>query len=345
MNFLEKMTAETKTRYWVNNPTLDEARKALANKVHSCTTNPAHCSKILQTDPQYMRGVMRGVLASGVSLAEAPEAVYHQSCKDIMDVFRPHFDATGGAEGYVTVQEDPSREENVEYIVAASLRAHEMGPNHMAKVPVTSHGLEIIEHMVKHNIAICATEVFALGQAFAVCDVYEKSAQKYGNRPPMYVTHITGIMDQYFADVVQKEKISISPAAMSLAGTAVGLKQYRLFKERGIPCAMLGGGVRNMSHFTNFIGGDMHITINWSTAAELIKDNPPVEHAIDRIVPDEVVNELLDKLPNFRRAWEEDGLKTEEFADYGPVMLFRTQFMNGWSRLYDEIRMLAGSRK
>lgn len=341
MNYLAKMTAETSTRYWVNNPTLEEARKALENSVHSCTTNPAHCSKILQTDPAYMKKVVRGVLESGVSLELAPEEVYHRACGDLMAIFRPHFDKTGGREGFVTIQEDPSREEDAGYIIAASMRAKAMGPNYMAKIPVTEPGLRVIDEMVKHNIPICATEIFSISQAFAVYELYRKAAEKYGNTPPMYVTHITGIMDDYFADLVKKEKIGVSPEALALAGTAVALKQYRLFKERGVPCTMLGGGVRNNGHFTDFVGGDMHITINWSTAVQLIDQNLPVEKTIDRVIPEAVIGELLEKLPNFRRAWEEDGLPVSEFANYGPVMLFRTQFMNGWSRLYDEVRLLS----
>jgi hypothetical protein len=32
-------------------------------------------------------------------------------------------------------------------------------------------------------------------------------------------------------------------------------------------------------------------------------------------------------------------MTVDEFADYGPVMLVRTQFMNGWSRLIDAVQM------
>ncbi len=90
------------------------------------------------------------------------------------------------------------------------------------------------------------------------------------------------------------------------------------------------------------MGGDFHITINWSTAEELIRLNPPVENRIDTPTPKEVVEELSAKLPNFRRAWEEDGMKEEEFADFGPVMLFKTMFLNGYIRLLDEIAETRG---
>jgi transaldolase len=87
------------------------------------------------------------------------------------------------------------------------------------------------------------------------------------------------------------------------------------------------------------VGGDLHITINWSTAVELNRKNPPVEALADKEVPASIIRELKDKLPNFSRAYEEDAMDPEEFSDYGPVMLFRTQFMNGFARLLDAIRI------
>jgi len=81
------------------------------------------------------------------------------------------------------------------------------------------------------------------------------------------------------------------------------------------------------------------VTINWSTALELNASFSTVQSMIDMQVPDSIVDELLENLPNFKRAYEPDGMEIEEFADYGPVMLFRTQFMNGYSRLIDGIHL------
>jgi hypothetical protein len=70
----------------------------------------------------------------------------------------------------------------------------------------------------------------------------------------------------------------------------------------------------------------MQITINWSTADELIAADPPVVSRIDAPTPNEVVEELRAKIPGFRRAFDEDGLGVQEFANFGPLMLFKTMF-------------------
>jgi len=339
MNYLQRVHAETKTRYWVNNPTIAECDDAVAQGAYACTTNPAYCSKLFQTDPEYIGKVITTVLKKERNVSMAAEKVYHLIAKDLMDRFLPVNANSGGKAGFVTIQEDPRREEDHAYILEASLRAKALGPNYMAKIPVTEQGLKVIAEMVKHDIPICATEVFSLSQAVVVYELYQESVKKYGKKPPIYITHITGIMDQYFKELVAKESVKISKEALELAGTVIGLREYRLFRERGYDTTMLGGGARGLHHFTNFVGGDMHVTINWSTALELNASLSATVPMIDRQIPDSIVDELLEKLPNFKRAYELDGMEVEEFADYGPVMLFRTQFMNGYSRLIDGIHL------
>jgi transaldolase len=239
--------------------------------------------------------------------------------------------------GFVTIQDDPRCDDDAEHIVEVTMRCTALGPNFMTKIPVIASGIAAIEDLVARNIPICATEIFAVAQATHMCEVYERAARKSGKRPPFYVTHITGIFDQYLAEVVKGEKIAIAPEILAQAGCLIARKQYRILKERGYPGTLLGGGARGIQHFTEFVGGDFHITINWSTAAELLATNPPVVSRIDVPTPKEIVEELWAKLPGFRRAYDEDGLAVEEFADFGPLMFFKTMFLNGYARLLDEV--------
>jgi transaldolase len=151
------------------------------------------------------------------------------------------------------------------------------------------------------------------------------------------VTHITGIFDQYMAETVKAERIAIAPDILAQAGCIIARKEYRLMKEQGYEGTLLGGGARGTQHFTEFVGGDLHITINWSTAEELVAKDGPVGSRIDAPTPREVVDELRVKVPGFRRAYDDDGLSVEEFASFGPLMFFKTMFLNGYARLLDEV--------
>jgi transaldolase len=239
--------------------------------------------------------------------------------------------------GFVTIQDDPRCDDDVEHIVDVTMRCLKLGPNFMTKIPVIASGIAAIEELVARNIPICATEIFAVSQAIHMCDVYERAAKRSGKYPPFYLTHITGIFDQYMAEVVKTEKIGIAPEILAQAGCLIARKEYRIVKERGYHAVLLGGGARGTHHFTEFVGGAMHITINWSTADELIAANPSVVSRIDAPTPKEVVEELRAKIPGFRRAFDEDGLAVQEFAHFGPLMFFKAMFLNGYVRLLDEV--------
>ena len=46
----------------------------------------------------------------------------------------------------------------------------------------------------------------------------------------------------------------------------------------------------------------------------------------------------MEKLPDFKRGYLDDGLSVEEFADFGPVQLFRSSFMKSWQRVLDIVK-------
>ena len=54
-----------------------------------------------------------------------------------------------------------------------------------------------------------------------------------------------------------------------------------------------------------------------------------------------VIDELLEKIPDFKKAYLEDALSVDEFEDYGPVTLFRNMFKKGWEGL---VRVIAEHR-
>ena len=335
--YFHRVQAETPTRMWINNPTADDTRRAIAAGAVSCTTNPSYCAKLLQTEPEYLRGLIAETVTEIKDNDEAAEQIYHRASARILELFRPVYEQSGGTMGFVTIQDDPRCDDDAEHIMDVTMRCRKLGPNFMTKIPVIASGIAAIEELVARNIPICATEIFAVSQAIHMCEVYERAAKRSGNYPPFYLTHITGIFDQYLAEVVKAEKIGIPPEILRQAGCVIARKEYQLVKERGYHATLLGGGARGTHHFTEFVGGAMHITINWSTADELIAADPPVVSRIDAPTPNEVVEELRAKLPGFRRAFDEDGLAVRDFADFGPLMFFKTMFLNGYARLLDAV--------
>ena len=58
MTYFDRVTEETPTKFWINNPTKADVKLAIANHSINCTTNPSFCSKLLQRDPDYIQGMV-----------------------------------------------------------------------------------------------------------------------------------------------------------------------------------------------------------------------------------------------------------------------------------------------
>ena len=311
--------------------------QAIAAGAINCTTNPTYGSKLIKSEPEFITPIIDRVIRETSDIDEAADRVCQIITARLLARFLPLYERSGGTEGFVTIQSDPRKDEDAAEMVDAALRYRELGPNFMAKIPVTQAGLEAMAALIAEDIPLCATEVFSISQAVAVCETVERVAGQTGKRPPFYVTHITGIFDEYLGKVIEREDIALSPETLAQAGTAVAHKEYRMLKERGFSTTMLGGGARATRHFTDFVGGDVHITINWSTARELLAANPPVEAHMDRETPPSVVQVLWNELPDFRLAWDVDAMPIKEFADYGPVQFFRNNFIAGYENLLTAI--------
>ncbi len=312
-------------------------KKAIESGAINCTTNPAYCSKLLKSDPEYIRDVIDNVIKETDDDDAAAISICQKASARIMSGFLPLYEQSSGGYGYVTMQDDPRKEEDPDAIIQAALRNRTLGKNFMAKIPVIKAGLEALEACVAEDIPICATEVFSIDQVIHMCDLYQRVTRKTGKHPLFYITHITGIFDEYLGKVAERDGIEIDSRVLAQAGCAVARKEYHLLKKRGYETTMLGGGARGIHHFTEIVGGDLHITINWSTAQELIEADSPVAPRIDLETPQPVIDELSDKFMDFRKAFDEEMLSVEEFADFGPVQLFRNCFLEGYYRLLAEI--------
>lgn len=337
-NYFLRLKEETPTRFWINNPSQSDFEQAIAHGAINCTTNPAYCSKLLVRDKEYLHRIIDQTLMEVTTdIEEAAVLVYQRASKRVMDAFRPLYEESNGEYGYVTMQDDPREDQDTAAILRCVRSNRKLGDNYMVKIPVIHGGMEAIEKCVEENVPICATEVFSIAQARSICELYEEAAQRTGNYPPFFVTHITGIFDEYLGKVARREGIEIDPDVLAWAGCTVARKEYRFIKERGYHTTMLGGGARGTHHFTEMVGGDVHITINWTTAEDIMAQDTPIIDRIDVETPPAVVDELLEKFPGFRRAYENDGLAVEEYAEYGPVQLFRNAFMKGWHLLLAEV--------
>ena len=145
--------------------------------------------------------------------------------------------------------------------------------------------------------------------------------------------------EDWLQQEVARLGIEISPDILYQAGMAIAKKVYRVTHDRGYRLGYIGGGARGLQHFTEMVGGDVCITMNWSGhIEELLELDQPVVSRLFNPVQEQVLDELLAKVPPFRQAYMEDGLKVEEYEEYGPVAYFRDSFIGAWNNALNVIR-------
>jgi len=339
--YFKRVTAQSPTMFWINNPTQPQADLALEHGALGCTNNPSYTQKMLDHPEygDYTYGILDDVLREIPDDRGAAIEFQARMVKPITDKFLPLFEKTGGAHGFVSIQGDPFADDNTEDIVRQALDNRKINPNICCKIPVTEPGLEAIEQLIPLNTPMNSTEIFGVSQFVALAETYEKVARTSGVFPMMYMSHIAGIYDDFLRNYVRENDVRISPDVLHQAGLAVARKVYNIMTERAYKCVFVGGGARGLHHFTEMVGGRVCITINWiGTADKLLEQNPPVIYRLFNPVQQYVIDELMEKLPDFKRGYLEDGLTVDEFEEFGPVQLFKSAFTKSWGRVLEIIK-------
>lgn len=336
MGYFKRVAQLTPTRFWVNNVTAEQARAGIKAGAVGCTQNPAYVSKMIKADA----ALCHSVFDKWIEKADDDNEVLIQAQAELVGYiageFLPLYESSQGRLGYVTIQGDPFNE-NTEAIMRQAEIARAYGPNVMVKIPVVPAGIKAISALAGNGIPVCCTEVFALRQAIDICEAF-LDATKGRQRPVAYLAHIAGIYDEYLGNYVKENNVDILSDILWYAGIAIAKKVYSIVKERRYPVEFLGGGARGNHHFTEMVGAEATVTINWAgMGEELEKMEQPVIQRFHMPTPPSVIDELLRKLPDFKKGYFEDAITPEEYADFGPVALFRNTFEKGWKQALSAI--------
>ncbi len=334
--YLARVEAQTSSRFWVNNPTLDDAAKAIDAGAVGSTTNPAFMASILRRAPDEITPRIRDRVASGLDDHAVADQVQLDLVSRIAETFDDIHRASSGRLGMVSIQGAPTTDHDAAIILHEALEARRARPNVVPKIPATAEGLTVLGELAGRGEPCIVTEVFSVDQLIAVC---ERHARANGARDPslLFISPITGIFGDHLRAVATAQEIEVPAAAIARAGVVLSRACQRIVDARGYAVTLLAGGARSTLDFTDLIGGGMHLTINYSTAQELEELDPPIVETI--ATPDDVtvVRSLTNAFDSVRIALEPGSLALEDFGSFPPVLFFRGVFVEGWDATLDAI--------
>jgi transaldolase len=254
-------------------------------------------------------------------------------------LLRPIFDAHKGRNGRLSIQTDPRLYRNSQAIVEQADRFNQLAPNMIVKIPVTRAGIPAIEEATYRGISINATVSFTLPQCIAVAEAVERGLKRreregkdISTMGPV-CTIMVGRLDDWLKVVMEKENISTDPGYLEWAGVAVFKKAYRIFRERGYRLRLLSAAFRNHMHWSEFIGGDVVISPPCAWQRRYNASDIEIISRIDTPVEASLVQDLLKRFPDFRRAYAEDGLAIGEFDSFGSTRRTLRQFIGACADL------------
>ncbi len=148
------------------------------------------------------------------------------------DLFRPIHDASGGMDGWVSMEVSPLLAGDTAGSFKAASRLHQQAgrTNLFIKLPGTAAGVGAIEASIFAGVPINVTLLFSAEQYLAVADAYERAIERRleAGLSPDVVSVASLFVSRW--DVAVKDKVA--PELRNRLGIAVARRTYRLHREQ-----------------------------------------------------------------------------------------------------------------
>ena len=350
---LQQIVETTPTAFW--NDTCDEQtlRRAVSWGATGATSNPVLVLMCIKDAPQYWAGKVAEIQKKEKAFSEIEIAweLVRQLALKAMPVLKPAYDDSKGREGRLVVQVNPKYFTNPDKMVAQARKIHSWGENIAVKIPAVEAGFAAMEELIAEGISILSTVQYTVPQAIATAEACErgyKRAESAGldtSKICSWAAIMVGRLDDHLRDEQKENNIPVNSEDIYHASIAVFKKSVNIYKQHQYRTRLMSAATRGSYHCMDFVGGDIVISLppSWQ---EFINNTgePIVVNAIDRPVPTEKIENLCKHFPDFTRAYEEDGMKVEEFVKFGSSRKTLRQFINGYEELLCFVRdcMLGG---
>ena len=334
------------TDVWNDSCAVSELEYAIANGAVGATTNPIIVGQVLRKEMHLWEERIREIIAETPAATEVEvtwQLIEEMAVKG-SQLLMPVFDREEHRKGRISIQTNPIFYLSSTKMLEQALHFNTLAPNMQVKIPATAAGITAMEEATYHGVNINATVCFSVPQALAVAEAVDRGLERReaegletGGMSPV-CTIMVGRVDDWLKVLAQKHDIIVDPTFLEWAGVAVMKHAYRIFRERGYRSRLLAAAYRNHLHWSQFVGGDVVLTIPWKWQVRFNGSDVPVRDAMDDPVPEGCVESLLRHFPDFRMAWEPDGMKPEEFEHYGASARTLRSFIGGYADLLATIR-------
>lgn len=333
------------TDYWNDSCAVEELAYAIDRGAVGATSNPPIVVEVLDKERHFWVPRIEYLARSNPAWSEIDLtwAVIEEMAVRGAAVLQPVYDRERARKGWQSIQIDPANYRDPVRMLEQGELFASLAPNIQVKFPVTAAGLAAIEEAASRGINTTATVSFSVAQAVAAAEAVERGLDRLarsGGNParlaPVSVI-MMGRLDDWLKVAVSRDDLLIDPGALNWAGIAVTKRAHAIFAERGFRSRVLAAAYRHHLHWTELVGGNLSMTIPHSWQIRFNNSGIVPMPRIDVPVAPSVLAELS-RIPDFRRAYEPDGLAPHEFDSYGPTMRTLRGFTESCHELAAAIR-------
>jgi len=333
--YLTWLTRCTRTRWWHDSADPSELERGLQRGAVGVTTNPYLAHLALAGNRQRWAREIEAAIASTQSAEARAEALMRIPVTHVASRLRPVFDETREAHGWVCGQVNPLRAGDREGMLAMAKRIHSWAPNITVKLPATSAGLDVMEECVASGIAVTMTVSFTVPQILAIAERHRIAAGRARGAPGRcFAVIMIGRLDDYLREVAHDTRAPVSESDIRQAGIAVTKRALALCKA----VTLIVAALRGTYHATELAGGDLTLSIAPAFQEPLCSADLPREERF-HVPVERAVLERLHSMPEFRKAYEPEGMKPKEFVSYGVTQRTLSQFAEAGWKLMETFRL------
>lgn len=341
-----QLTSEMGTKFWNDSCHAQNLLEAIENGAVGATSNPAIVSNIIKQEINTHLEYLNQLFESNVDSSEEEIAwkMIEKIGIDASNILKPVFEKSNAADGRVSLQINPVYYRDHEKMVLHGKKLASLTSNITIKAPCTAAGITALEEMTANGITINGTVCFTVSQAIACAEAVERGlekAKKNGidiSKMTPCVTIMVGRLDDHLKQVAKDNDIEINPAYLEWAGVAVFKKAYQIFQERSFSSTLLAAAYRNKLHWLEFIGGKVILTIPYAWWKKFNDTEVPLVNRINNPVRPKIISELYDKFEDFRKAYDFNGMKHDDFVHFGPTIKNLHSFISSYYELLNFIR-------
>jgi transaldolase len=335
---LHQMSMTTVTDYWNDSCSIEELTYAIENGAVGATSNPVIVLNVLKKEMYLWRGRILQIIQENPSWSEdlvAWKLIEEMAVKGA-ELLLPVFERHQGKKGRLSIQTNPANYRNWEAILQQALHFNDLAPNMQVKIPVTQAGVRAIEEATYFGANINATVCFTVPQALAVAEAVERGLNRRAAEDKTTAgmapvcTIMIGRTDDWMHVLEKREGIAVAPGTSDWAGIACLKKAYGIYREHGYRTRLLAAAYRHHLHWSELIGGEVTLTIPFEWQKLFNASDIEVIERMNNPVPARALELLYSKFPDFRRAYDVDGLSIAEFDAYPATVRTLRSFIGAY---------------